>query len=93
MPWPTVSTLRSLDQLDKVTAVTYDAGGNQLTVRDPNNVGADIVHEVMSNYGFTAAGTTYDFEDRLTGFQRAATSGPAQTLTHGPTHELPVASP
>jgi hypothetical protein len=31
----------------------------------------------MSGYGFTAAGTTYDFEDRLTGFSRAATSGPA----------------
>ncbi|MFZ4083518.1 MAG: RHS repeat-associated core domain-containing protein, partial [Pirellula sp.] len=32
---------------------------------------------VMSGYGFTAAGTTYDNEDRLTGFSRAATSGPA----------------
>jgi RHS repeat-associated protein len=31
----------------------------------------------MSGYGFTAAGTTYDNEDRLTGFSRAATSGPA----------------
>jgi len=38
-------TIRSLDQLDKVTAVTYDAGGNQLTVRDPNNVGADMVYD------------------------------------------------
>jgi len=31
----------------------------------------------MSGYGFTSAGTTYDNEDRLTGFSRAATSGPA----------------
>ncbi len=40
-------TLRSLDQLDKVTTVTYDAGGNQLTVRDPNNVGADMVYDAL----------------------------------------------
>ena len=31
--------------MDKVTAVTYDAGGNQLTVRDPKNVGADMVYD------------------------------------------------
>ena len=40
-------TLRSIDQLDKVTAVTYDAGGNQLTVRDPNSVGADMVYDSL----------------------------------------------
>jgi len=27
--------------------VTYDAGGNQLTVRDPNNVGADMVYDAL----------------------------------------------
>ena len=31
----------------------------------------------MSGYGFTAAGTTYDSEDRLSGYRRAATSGAA----------------
>ncbi len=31
----------------------------------------------MSDYGFTSAGTAYDDEDRLTGYQRAATSGSA----------------
>ena len=40
-------TIRSLDQLDKVTTVTYDAGGNQLTVRDPNSVGADMVYDEL----------------------------------------------
>ncbi len=40
-------TLRSIDQLDRVTAVSYDAGGNQLTVRDPNNVGADMVYDSL----------------------------------------------
>jgi hypothetical protein len=66
-----------LDQLDKVTAVTYNAGGTQLTVRDPKNVDADMVYDLMSNYAFTAAGMTCDFEERLTGFQRSATSGSA----------------
>ena len=33
--------------MDKVTAVTYHAGGNQLTVRDPNNVGADMVYDSL----------------------------------------------
>ena len=41
------NTLRSIDQLDKVTAVTFGAGGNQLTVRDPNNVGADMVYDSL----------------------------------------------
>lgn len=40
-------TIRSLDQLDKITAVTYDASGNQLTVRDPNNVGADMLYDSL----------------------------------------------
>ena len=49
-------------------AYTWDANKNKT---------AETITGVMSNYGFTAAGTTYDFEDRLTGFQRTATSGPA----------------
>ncbi len=39
-------TLRSLDQLDNVTVYSYDAGGNQLSVRDPNNVGTNMVYEL-----------------------------------------------
>ncbi len=38
---------------------------------------SESITGVMSGYGFTSAGTTYDNEDRLTGFARAATSGPA----------------
>ncbi len=40
-------TMKSFDQLDKATTITYDAGGNQLTVRDPNNVGADMVYDAL----------------------------------------------
>ncbi len=40
-------TLRSLDQLDNATVFTYDASGNQLSVRDPNNVGADMVYDQL----------------------------------------------
>ncbi len=39
--------LKSYDQLDKATTITYDAGGNQLTVRDPNSVGADMVYDAL----------------------------------------------
>ena len=39
--------LRSFDQLDNATSFTYDAGGNQLSVRDPNNVGADMVYDAL----------------------------------------------
>jgi RHS repeat-associated protein len=41
-------TLKSFDQLDKATVVTFDANGNQLTVRDPNNVGADMIFDVLN---------------------------------------------
>jgi RHS repeat-associated protein len=47
---------------------TWDANKNKTS---------ESITGVMSGYGFTAAGTTYDNEDRLTGFSRAATSGPA----------------
>jgi hypothetical protein len=28
--------------------LVYDAGGNQLTVRDPNSVGADMVYDLLA---------------------------------------------
>jgi hypothetical protein len=49
-------------------ASTWDANKNKTS---------ESITGVMSGYGFTYAGTTYDNEDRLTGFSRAATSGPA----------------
>jgi YD repeat-containing protein len=33
--------------LAKVTTMTYDPAGNQLSVRDPNNVGADMVYDAL----------------------------------------------
>jgi hypothetical protein len=49
-------------------AYTWDANKNKTS---ESNTG------IVSGYGFTSAGTTYDNEDRLTGFSRVATSGPA----------------
>jgi RHS repeat-associated protein len=49
--------------------------GNLAYSWDANkNKTAETIAGVMSGYGFTAAGTTYDFEDRLTGYQRASGS-------------------
>ena len=49
-------------------AYSWDANKNKT---------AETISGAMSGYGFTASGTTYDFEDRLTGYQREATSGSA----------------
>ncbi len=40
-------TFGSSYQLDKITDVSYAADGNQLTVRDLNNVGADMVYDSL----------------------------------------------
>jgi len=63
-----------------LSAINYSntSLGNMTYTWDANkNKTSESVTGVMSGYGFTSAGTTYDFEDRLTGFSRAATSGPA----------------
>jgi RHS repeat-associated protein len=63
-----------------LSAINYSntSLGNMTYTWDANkNKTSESITGVMSGYGFTAAGTTYDFEDRLTGFSRAATSGPA----------------
>ena len=53
-------TIQSIDQLSKVTSFTYDAGGNQLSVRDPNSVGQDAVYDALGRAGLTTdtAGAT-----------------------------------
>jgi RHS repeat-associated protein len=58
--------LRSIDQLGKVTSMTYDTAGNQLSIRDPNNVGADMVYNALgrniqqTDTTGSIAKTTYD---------------------------------
>ena len=53
--------------------------GNLTYTWDSNkNKTSETTGGVMSPYSFTQAGTTYDAEDRLTGFARAATSGTPQ---------------
>jgi RHS repeat-associated protein len=53
--------------------------GNLTYTWDSNkNKTSETIGGVMSPYSFTQAGTTYDAEDRLTGFARAATSGTPQ---------------
>jgi len=42
---------------------TWDANKNKTS---------ESITGVMSGYGFTSGGTTYDFEDRLTGYARAS---------------------
>ena len=40
-------TLETHDQSESVTAMSYDAGGNVLSVRDPNGVGYDAVYDPL----------------------------------------------
>lgn len=47
--------------------------GDLSYTRDANkNKTSESITGVMSGYGFTSGGTTYDFEDRLTGYARAS---------------------
>jgi RHS repeat-associated protein len=49
--------------------------GNLTYSWDANkNKTSETIGGVMSGYGFTSAGTAYDDEDRLTGYQRASTT-------------------
>ncbi|MBX3418881.1 MAG: RHS repeat protein [Pirellulaceae bacterium] len=40
-------TLQTIDQLGKISTMTYDAAGNVLSARDPNGVGYDAVYDEL----------------------------------------------
>ncbi|MBX3416800.1 MAG: RHS repeat protein [Pirellulaceae bacterium] len=40
-------TLQTIDQLGKISTMTYDAAGNVLSARDPNGVGYDVVYDEL----------------------------------------------
>ena len=40
-------TIQTADALGEITSYTYDAAGNQLSVRDPNTVGQDCVYDAL----------------------------------------------
>lgn len=58
--------IRKIDELGNATVYTYDASGNQLSVRDANNVGRDVVYDELGRPGLTTdtasdtTSTTYD---------------------------------
>jgi RHS repeat-associated protein len=77
-------TIQSIDQLSKITLFTYDAGGNQLSVRDPNNVGQDVVYDALGRAGLTtdtASHTTNSSYDKA-GNRIAAIDGKSQTTSY-----------
>lgn len=44
---PAGRSLQSIDQLNKTIAFTFETAGNQLSVRDPNNVGQDFIYDAL----------------------------------------------
>ncbi|MFO0940477.1 MAG: RHS repeat-associated core domain-containing protein [Pirellulales bacterium] len=73
-------TLRAIDQLGNATVFTYDASGNQLSVRDPNNVGQDVVYDALGRAGIktdTANHTMNSSYDKV-GNKITATDGKNQ---------------
>jgi YD repeat-containing protein len=40
-------TIQTVDAENHVTSQTYDAAGNQLTVRDPNSVGQNCCYDAL----------------------------------------------
>ncbi|XZE36587.1 RHS repeat domain-containing protein [Pirellulaceae bacterium SH501] len=60
-----------------LTAISYGGTGTSIgnlsyTWDSNKNKTSETIGGTMSNYGFTSAGTSYDDEDRLTGFARAS---------------------
>lgn len=77
-------TIRSIDQLGKATNYTYDAAGNRLTVRDPNNVGQDVVYDNLGRAGLTtdtSSDTTNSSYDKA-GNRISATDGKSHSTAY-----------
>ena len=77
-------TIEAVDTLGKVTSYEYDAGGNVLSVRDPNGVGRDCVYDRLgrdTSCTDTAGDTTtrgYDLAGNVT----AETDAKSNVTTH-----------
>ena len=77
-------TIQSHDALDKITLLTYDASGNQLSVRDPNGVGQDCSYDPLgrdiscTDTAGVATSQTYD----LAGNKITSTDGKNETSTY-----------
>jgi hypothetical protein len=68
-----ITESRTYSNDNLLTAINYSNAslGNLTYTWDTNkNKTSESISGVMSGYGFTNAGTTYDDEDRLTGYQR-----------------------
>ena len=68
-----ITESRTYSNDNLLTAINYSNAsiGNLTYTWDTNkNKKSESIGGVMSGYGFTNAGTTYDDEDRLTGYQR-----------------------
>ena len=77
-------TIQSIDALSKITAYTYDAAGNQLSVRDPNSVGQDCVYDGLgrdTSCTDTASDATSQTYDKA-GNKITATDAKSETTTY-----------
>ena len=73
VPGNGITESRTYSIVNLLTAINYSNAslGNLTYSWDTNkNKKSESIGGVMSGYGFTNAGTTYDDEDRLTGYQR-----------------------
>ena len=77
-------TVEAVDALGKITEYGYDAGGNVLSVRDPNGIGQDCVYDRLdrdTSCTDTAGDTTTRGYD-LAGNVVAETDAKGETTTH-----------
>lgn len=70
-------TYRNDNMLSTISYSNTNIGDLRYIWDANKNKTSESITGVMSGYGFTSAGTSYDNEDRLTAYARAATSGSA----------------